>query len=428
MYRNVAFTKKLVMNSRKKILMIPGYDVYPVYFGGAYGQTTYLTLQQEQHDITLIISPDNIKPEKLAAFKAEYPLVNVITTLDYNKQKKGRKKYFGLWGKEKKVHTPAGYFDGVEKNINLLFKCRQDVADLLPYLFEKQHFDIVQIEHIVNLGLVVLIPASIKKVYIHPEIFYTRIKQELLSQQYTAAYVEYLSECVRTLELGLLNQYDSVITVTEQDKILLQESGLNKKIYTSTSPIQKKDIKYLYEPSTEPLFLFMGSESHYPNLHGLEWFFTEVYPIILEKNIPFKMLITGWWSKSFKKKYSMAGCTFVGFIDDLNTIMYNTVLINPVTMGSGLRMKVVVSLARGVPVISTTYGANGIIGLINNTNIILANSANGFANAIKEIYDDVGMRSLISKHGFELVNEHYNQEKTVAIRNVQYDEILAIKG
>jgi glycosyltransferase involved in cell wall biosynthesis len=415
------------MSSRKKILIIAGYDIYPVYFGGAYGQTVYIDKQQYQHDITLLISPDNVRPHQLEAFKQAFPAVKIITTKNYADIAPKPKKKYGFFGKKIYFNKPTGYFDGVEKNIALLFKCREDVAAILPEVLAQQAFDLVQIEHTVNLGLVSLIPPHIPKVYIHPEIFHTRIAQELLAQGYDAAYVQYLSGCVKATEYGLLQQYDAIFAVSGEDKQFLHDTGITRPVYTSVSPIYEKEMKRLYKPDAAPVFVFMGSESHYPNRHGLEWFYREVYPILQQKNIPFKLLVTGWWSRWFVKRYEPKGCVFTGFVDDLDTILHNAILINPVTMGSGLRMKIIVAMSRGVPVVSTSPGAAGTLGIVSGHNILLADSAAGFAAAIEQVSNDASLRTTLSQNGYQLVNEQYNQQHCVANRNSHYEQICQNK-
>ncbi|MBL0055025.1 MAG: glycosyltransferase family 4 protein [Chitinophagaceae bacterium] len=412
------------MTTRKKILMIPGYDLYPVYFGGAYGQTVYLDRQQYQHELTLIISSDNIRPEHLSSFKNRFPEIELITTDGYGQKKQG-KKLAGIFPRKKKEFQVSGYFDGIEKNLVLLYKCREDVVRLLTNLFEKRTFDLVQVEHIINLGLVNLIPEKTKKIYIHPELFYQRMSQEIRALGHDDSYTRYLSEIIRTTELELLNRYDAVLTVSDEDKQTLETEGLMKPVFCSTSPLYPADAKKGNDPQQAPVFLFMGSENHYPNRHGLEWFFREVYPLIREK-WTFKLMITGWWSESFKKKYSLPGCRFTGFVENLDTLMQQAVLLNPVYLGSGLRMKVIVSMGHGVPVISTSPGAKGIRGLVNKENILLADDPEAFARAIESIEQDPTLRHHLSEAGYSLVRNEYDQESNNSIRNQLYEQLFKV--
>ncbi|MBL0272785.1 MAG: hypothetical protein IPQ06_06830 [Chitinophagaceae bacterium] len=63
---------------RKKLLIIPGYKLYPATTGGSYYQLAYIEKQMHDLDISMIITPENVSEEYLEEFCKRFPLVKVI--------------------------------------------------------------------------------------------------------------------------------------------------------------------------------------------------------------------------------------------------------------------------------------------------------------------------------------------------------------
>ncbi|MFZ0665134.1 MAG: glycosyltransferase family 4 protein [Acidimicrobiales bacterium] len=103
--------------------------------------------------------------------------------------------------------------------------------------------------------------------------------------------------------------------------------------------------------------LFVGSLNSVFNRHGLEWFFSHVWPA-LRRNVPdVRMTIVG----GGRPLDAPVGIEQLGFVEDLVPIYEKArVCIAPLLGGAGTRLKVLEAMARARPVVATPVGAEGI--------------------------------------------------------------------
>lgn len=111
------------------------------------------------------------------------------------------------------------------------------------------------------------------------------------------------------------------------------------------------------------LFLFNGTLDYIPNSDALRIIISELLPRLVKRAIDFRVFIcgnriTGEWEKVLKQHPQII---FEGFVQDIATYFKGTdCFISPVTLGSGLKTKLVEALANNQDIISVVSGANGI--------------------------------------------------------------------
>ena len=97
---------------------------------------------------------------------------------------------------------------------------------------------------------------------------------------------------------------------------------------------------------------------------------------------------------------------FLGYVDNLNATLKDSVMIVPITIGSGIRMKILEACSNGIPFVSTSVGAEGIP-VVHGKHCFLANTPSEFVNAIINIQDaDVQMKFV--KNSALLIKKHYS--------------------
>lgn len=145
---------------------------------------------------------------------------------------------------------------------------------------------------------------------------------------------------------------------------------------------------------------FVGGYRHAPNADGIRWFVEKVWPLVMARDTAHKLYIAG--SSMTDEVRALAehpNVEVVGFVDDLEGFLaQRRAAIAPLRFGAGAKGKVAVSLANGVPVVSTSVGAEGMQ-LTPGTNVLVANSADGFAEHILDILGDDNLWSLLSSEG-----------------------------
>lgn len=392
-----------------KVLIIPAFRLYPVDSGGAHAQLVFLE-QQQDLDIDLLTTPDNIAEKELEAFRKRFPRVNLILS---------------GYDKESSAGKPAGFIRKTLRKIsgrdhayrtrkfgllNGLVQTRPGVVDEILRITHENTYDVIQTEHTVNMGLVELLPPGPLKIFVHHEIAYTRIESDLLSQGYSQGYANYFSSVARHLETGWLNRYDGIITLNADDAVTLRAAGVDVPMHVSRAFLFfKEELKALYQTAKPPSLLFVGGESHYPNKEGLSWFLKEVYPLVRNREASIAIRITGHWSQEFRDQYKTdPSIVFTGYVPDLDPVYADSILITPIRIGSGIRIKVLTALAKAVPVVGTALGLSGIPGLVHGENALIADDPAGFAEQTLRLLQQESLRRQLSEKGFALAKQGYN--------------------
>lgn len=392
-----------------KVLLIPAFRLYPVDSGGAHGQLAFLEQQQEL-DIDLFVTPANIPEKELDNFRQRFPRVQLILS---------------GYGKDQVPPPSGGFIRAFLRKLsgrdpayrlrkfgllNGLVQTRPAVADEIMRITREKQYDVIQAEHTVNMGLVELLPPGPLKIFVHHEIAHTRIESDLRSQGYSPAYATYFSSVARHLETGWLNRYDGIITLNGDDAVTLRAAGVDVPMQVSRAFILfPQDLARVYRADLPPSLLFVGGESHYPNKEGLSWFLQEVYPRVREQYNGVRIRITGQWSKEYQDQYrSDPSIVFTGFVPELDSLYTDSILVTPIRIGSGIRIKVLTALAKAVPVVGTTLGLSGIPGLVNGVHVLIADDAALFAEQTLQLLQQETLRRQLSEKGFALAMEGYN--------------------
>ena len=91
-----------------------------------------------------------------------------------------------------------------------------------------------------------------------------------------------------------------------------------------------------------------------------------------------------------------------------------SVMIVPLFSGSGIRIKILEGMSMGIPIISTSKGAQGIE-YVNKKNILICDNEFDFIKSIKKIQKDKNLFDKISKEGEKLIKTHFSSE--IVIKN-----------
>ena len=94
--------------------------------------------------------------------------------------------------------------------------------------------------------------------------------------------------------------------------------------------------------------MFLGPEAHYPNLDAVNWFLEESWPKISKAHPEVKFQIISKWSEEFKKLHiDKPNIEFLGFVEDLSQAFDGAIMIVPLRIVSGMRMKILEGIVKG---------------------------------------------------------------------------------
>ena len=163
------------------------------------------------------------------------------------------------------------------------------------------------------------------------------------------------------MEISALNKFDTVAALTTVDKQKLIEAGVTSDVRVSTLAISNKTLPYRKHTFNGHL-TFIGGSGHFPNLDGIRWFAGNVMPLVNKRYPDVVLDVIGSWSDEAIKNVKSINDNvhFLGFVDDLGEALHNTLMVVPINIGSGMRMKILESANYSVPFVSTVIGVEGL--------------------------------------------------------------------
>lgn len=236
---------------------------------------------------------------------------------------------------------------------------------------------------------------------------------------------------VEALERRLLRASDHVIAVSEDDRMILQrEFGVERVSAIPTGV----DIEFFRPQEAKPQpghIVFVGSMDWYPNEDGLVWFLTEVLPRLRKHNAEVSLTIVGRNPSARLRQFAERerDVEITGRVDDVRLYLARAeVVVVPLRIGGGTRIKIPEAMAMAKPVVSTRLGAEGLP-FVSGREILLEDEPEGFARAVSSLLNDSNQRAamgiaarqkVIREHNWDIVAQKVEQILEHVIENVKH--------
>jgi GT2 family glycosyltransferase/glycosyltransferase involved in cell wall biosynthesis len=173
--------------------------------------------------------------------------------------------------------------------------------------------------------------------------------------------------------------------------------------------------------STRRDILFIGSFNHPPNTDAMHWFIDEVFPLVYAGNPDIRLLVVGGSAPKALIAKASDHIVFTGFVSDIEPLFTGIRLsIAPLRYGAGVKGKINSSMSWGVPVVATRMAAEGM-DLAHEQDVLLAETAEDFAQQVLRLYADENLWYRLSDAALENIRRNFSTE--LATR--QLSEILS---
>jgi len=223
-------------------------------------------------------------------------------------------------------------------------------------------------------------------------------------------------------ERAAVCQFQHVIAVSENDRSLMTQwvdgdrvtvvpTGVDLAQYcpdpTSSDPSSNPNSDPNPLDASAPLVTFVGAMDWEPNVDGVEYFCSEVWPAIKAEVPQARFRIVGrnpdrrvqkWASNSINNDDSIEVTGRVPSV--VEHLRQSAVIIVPLRIGGGTRLKIYEAMATAKAVVSTTVGAEGL-DVHHGRDIILADDPRSFAQAVIMLLRDPELRRRYEKAAVE---------------------------
>jgi glycosyltransferase involved in cell wall biosynthesis len=194
-------------------------------------------------------------------------------------------------------------------------------------------------------------------------------------------------------ETRALQRFQHVIAVSDHDRkeMLALAPGCS----ITVVPTGVDTEKYQPAPSVSgnpPLIVFTGSMDWEPNIDAVEYFCREIFPSVLSAFPHARFQIVGRNPHSRVRKLASLSVEVTGTVPSVAEYLRNaTVVIVPLRIGGGTRLKIFEAMAMRKAMVSTSIGAEGL-DVTSGKDCLLADDAPSFASAIVAVSRDPALR------------------------------------
>lgn len=408
-----------------KLLCVTG-NIYPPKTGGDQAVTNAFKLLQNELDLHVFVLGSSPKEESISQFKHALPQASFGYFNTHARDRYETVHQICLRIK-KLLHrlanvNPENY--EIERLLTANTERNMNIYEALNKYIVENDIDVVQFEFASSLFWAQGITAPVKKVFVQHEINYV-VKEQRLSQNCSTR-EKLICGIYKNREIAMQNAYDAIITLQEEDTKRLVKDGVSVPIFTSFAKVQIRDADMKDYKSVNSIDLvFVGPESHIPNKHGLLWFVSEVWDKILAKNPNIKLHVIGKWSdktvNDWAAKYK--NLIFEGFVDDLVPALQEKIMIVPIYEGSGIRMKILEAANIGVPFVSCTVGAEGLL-FTSGKDCFITDDPVEFADIIIRLLSDRELLNVIANNAKKHVRDNFSDEKFIQTRMCCYQNVI----
>ncbi len=395
-----------------RILLLCNKPPYPASEGGPMAMNSIITgLLEAGHQVKVLAINSEKYNVKESDIPEEYKRKTGIELIDVDLTVKPLNAFLNLFTR-KSYHA--------ERFISEEFKKR------LAAVLDKEQFDVVQLEVLFMAPYVETIRQHSKAMIVlraHnvEHKIWERIAKDTKSPL-KRWYINHLAKTLKEFELNALETVDGVAAITRKDAAFFRKY-CSKPVIDIPFGVYPEQFNPKYEIEGKPKFYHIGSMNWMPNEEGIRWFVDEVLPKTVEKVPDFVYHLAGRsmpeWLTSMKNPH----VDVVGEVPDAKEFVTNhDVAIVPLLSGSGIRIKIIESMALGKTVITTRVGAEGIL-YDEEVNIIIAENKAKMVEAIRSLNENPETAVRIGQAARKLVEETYDNRKIIARLLMFYEQI-----
>jgi sugar transferase (PEP-CTERM/EpsH1 system associated) len=224
------------------------------------------------------------------------------------------------------------------------------------------------------------------------------------------AYATITARKLAAFEKATYRDASGVWVCSDIERDLVRDLAPSTPVWTVPNGV---DTGYFQPDDTPPAadrVLFFGRLDYYPNVDGLEFFVRDILPVLKRRRPGTELHIVGSGSTAGIESLVAAdpAVRVIGRVADLRDALRSaSVVVVPLRVGGGTRLKVLEALSMARPVVSTTIGAEGI-DVRSGEHLVLADRADAFATAVADLLDDPAAALAIGRAGRRLVTARYD--------------------
>jgi len=195
--------------------------------------------------------------------------------------------------------------------------------------------------------------------------------------------------------------YQACVACSEQDAALIRSDAPDIPVVVIPNGTDLAAFIPSERPESKvPTLLYVGSMDYYPNIDAVQFFFEEMHGLIRREAPDARVQIVGHApTPEIQQLGRLPSVEVTGTVPDVRPYYEQAaVFLVPLRLGGGTRLKIIEAMAMGLPVVSTTVGAEGL-DVHPGEDILIADDAASFARSVLKLLSDADLSNSIAEGG-----------------------------
>ena len=245
---------------------------------------------------------------------------------------------------------------------------------------------------------------------------------------------------IKRYEGKVVSEFDHTLAVAEPDRLALNEAvatfSQNRGEYGNSITVvpiavDTQSLQPVNRSGSSKNIVTLGTLHYPPNADGIRWFANEVFPLVLAQEPAATLTIIGKNPPPdfLKLQERFPGNIEVtGYVEDLTPYFEQAAIsVIAVRAGGGMRVRILEAFARGMPLVTTTIGLEGIDAEPGNQ-VLVKDSPEDFAAGVLQLLHDPRLASKMAENGRRLAEQVYDWQVVLSQMDEVYKHAPKIRG
>ena len=231
-------------------------------------------------------------------------------------------------------------------------------------------------------------------------------------------------------ERSVWRRFDRLHTFTSRDHSALLDLAPDREGLVRTVPFGLPLPRAARPEDEVPgTLVFTGNFTHHPNVEGITWFAERVLPDLVSRRPDLRLVVAGAMPPPAVTALASEHVEVIANPDDAEALSVTAaVVLAPMHVGGGMRVKVVQALGLGKSVIATTRSTEGLDVRPGEQPLIISDDAATWVSELDRLLGDPGARAELGRRAREFAERQLSAAAYGARLTASYTELLETHG
>ncbi len=280
----------------------------------------------------------------------------------------------------------------------------EGLAEFVGKLSARRNVDLVIVEYVWLYKTIDFLPETVRTAIDVHDIQYRRV------EEFRKIGKAFPLEIDRDREMGIYSRFDAAISIQYSETDELVRALPETRIITAGVATYHPRPFPLNE---DPIVLFLGGYNE-ANLHGIRRFLAEVWPQATKRNPRARLRIAGHVCRALNISYPLESVELLGYVESQGDL-YDAadVVVNPLWVGTGLKIKTVEAIGYAKPLVTTSVGVAGMLPSPSEA-CVVRDDPEAMAEALSQLLSDQGERQALAERAEKYAEKNLSVDSVFA--------------